>query len=118
MGGGAARAGLGHPARHPHRDHEITAEAGLIFAGGQAGPAYLYEELPYARRYPGVVAARKKALARRGYTLVADPALGSAPDLARKEAIVGCHASQRRPLGRGLPTVLRTPERIWRLVRR
>jgi len=101
-----------------HRDHEITAEAGLIFAGGQAGQVYLYEDLPYARRYPGVVAARKRALGRRGYTLVADPALGSTPDLARKAAIVGCHASQRRALGRGVSTALRAPERIWRLVRR
>jgi hypothetical protein len=101
-----------------HRDHEITAEAGLTFAGGLTGPVYLYEDLPYARRYPGVMAARKKALGRRGYTLELDPALGAAPDPARKEAIVGCHASQRRALGRNLAIALRAPERIWRLVRR
>jgi hypothetical protein len=101
-----------------HRDHEITAEAGLILAVGRAGPVYLYEDQPYALRYPGVVAARKKALGRCGYTLEPDPALGSAPDPAWKAAIVGCHVSQRRALGRSLAIALRAPERIWRLVRR
>jgi hypothetical protein len=87
-------------------------------AESQTGPVYLYEELPYARKYPAVVAERKEALGRRGYTLAGDPGLSFAPDPAQKMAIVGCHASQRRVLGRGLHTAVRTPERIWRLVRR
>lgn len=101
-----------------HRDHVITAEAGLIFAGSHDGPVYLYEELPYARRYPAAVAERKKSLGRHGYVLAADPALSSVSDPAWKAAIVGCHASQQRVLGRGLPIALRSPERIWRLDRR
>ncbi|HEY6279656.1 MAG TPA: PIG-L family deacetylase [Streptosporangiaceae bacterium] len=101
-----------------HPDHEITAEAGLIFAAGHPGPVYLYEELPYARRYPRVVTARRKSLRQHGYTLAPDPAFSLAPDQASKAAVVGCHASQRRALGRGLQTALRSPERIWRLVRR
>jgi LmbE family N-acetylglucosaminyl deacetylase len=101
-----------------HPDHVVTAEAGLIFAGSQDGPVYLYEELPYAPRYPTVVAERKKSLSQRDWALAAEPALGFARDPAWKAAIVGCHASQRQALGRGLPNALRSPERIWRLVRR
>ncbi len=100
-----------------HRDHEITADAGLILAGSHDGPVFLYEELPYARRFPAVVTARRKSLAQRGYSLAADPALSFARDPSWKAAIVGCHASQRRSLGRGLHTALRSPERVWRLVR-
>jgi hypothetical protein len=98
--------------------HFRGQEAGLIFAAAHDGPVFLYEELPYARRYPRVVTARKKLLGQRGFALVADPAASAAPDPARKAAIVGCHASQRHALGRGLQTALRSPERIWRLVRR
>jgi LmbE family N-acetylglucosaminyl deacetylase len=101
-----------------HPDHQITAEAGLIFAARHTGPVYLYEELPYAPRYPRVVTQRKKSLSQRGYLLVPDPALSFAPDQAWKAAVVRCHASQRRPLGRGLQTAVRSPERIWRLARR
>jgi LmbE family N-acetylglucosaminyl deacetylase len=101
-----------------HRDHVITAEAGLIFAGSHDGPVYLYEELPYARTYPAAVAERKESLSQRGYALAADPSLSRAADPAWKAAMVGCHASQRQALGRRRYTALASPERIWRLVRR
>jgi len=100
-----------------HPDHVITAEAGLIFTASHDGPVYLYEELPYARRYRAVVAERKRSLGQRGWSLAPEPALGSARDPAWKAAIVGCHVSQRQLLGRGLHTALRSPERIWRLAR-
>ena len=101
-----------------HPDHVVTAEAGLILAGGHDGPVYLYRELPYGPRYPAAVAEREQSLGQRGYALAADPSLGFARDPAWKAAIVGCHVSQRQALGRGLHTALRSPERIWRLVRR
>jgi LmbE family N-acetylglucosaminyl deacetylase len=115
-----AQPGLGWviPLGIHHPDHVIAAEAGLTFAGRHDGPVYLYEELPYARRYPTLVAGRKESLGQRGYALADDPALSFARDPAWKAAIVGCHASQRRALGRGLPTALRSPEHIWRLDRR
>ena len=98
-----------------HPDHVITAEAGLIFAAGHAGPVYLYEELPYAAERPADVAERKKSLTQRGFKLVHDPGLRFPEDRSRKAAVLRCHASQRRSLGRRLRTAVRAPERIWRL---
>jgi hypothetical protein len=65
-----------------------------------------------------LVAERKESFGQRGWSLAVEPALGFARDPAWKAAIVGCHASQRQLLGRGLHTALRSSERIWRLVRR
>jgi LmbE family N-acetylglucosaminyl deacetylase len=99
-----------------HPDHLITAEAGLIFAAAYAGTVYLYEDLPYAAERPAEVAERKQSLAQRGFGLLADPGLRFPHDRSRKAAVLRCHASQRRSLGRRLRTAVREPERIWRLV--
>lgn len=100
-----------------HRDHRITADAGLILAGYQPGPVYLYEELPYTAEKPAEAADRRSRLIRHGFTVEPDPALEFADDRALKRAAFRCHASQRRPLRWRAWRAFRTPERVWRLVR-
>jgi LmbE family N-acetylglucosaminyl deacetylase len=104
--------GLGHP------DHRLAAEAGLMLAERSAGEFYLYEELPYAVELESEVAGRKSYLAERGFVLKEDPALDIADDRRLKSAVIRCHASQRRPLRRRVRHAKRSPERIWRLLRR
>jgi LmbE family N-acetylglucosaminyl deacetylase len=100
-----------------HTDHRITAEACLMLAGRRSGHTYLYEELPYSAEDHHGAAGRKAALARRGLALEEHAMIGAPDGPALKRAVIGCHVSQRRPLGRRrLRTAVRTPERIWRLV--
>jgi LmbE family N-acetylglucosaminyl deacetylase len=111
--------GLGHP------DHRLAADAGLLCAsqlwssrnGSQPPDVFVYEELPYAVEDDGEVAERKDYLAQRGFTLVADDTLEFSTDRALKMAVFRCHTSQRRALRRRARTAVRTPERVWRLVR-
>ncbi len=104
--------GLGHP------DHRLAADAGLILAERERGHVYLYEELPYATEVPAEVAERKKCLAEHGFALVPDETLDFSTDRSLKKAVFRCHASQRRQLRWRARAAIRTPERIWRLVRR
>lgn len=105
--------GLGHP------DHRVTAEACLILATRARGDVYVYEELPYTVEDAAEASERKRYLARRGFTLEEleeDATVGTPHDRKLKAAVLRCHASQCRSLGRRLRTALRTPERIWRLI--
>ncbi|MGP0027595.1 MAG: PIG-L deacetylase family protein [Streptosporangiaceae bacterium] len=104
--------GLGHP------DHRLAADAGLILAEREQGRVYLYEELPYATEVAAEVAERKERLAEHGFALEPDETLDFAGDRALKKAVFRCHASQRRQLRWRARAAIRTPERIWRLVRR
>ena len=104
--------GLGHP------DHRLAAEAGLMLAERAAGEFYVYEELPYAVELESEVADRKSCLAERGFTLKEDPAVDIADNRRLKTAVIRCHASQRRLLRRRVWRARRSPERIWRLLRR
>lgn len=104
--------GLGHP------DHRLAAEAGLMLAEREAGEFYVYEELPYAVELKAEVADRKSHFAERGFVLKDDPAVDIADDSRLKAAVIGCHASQRRLLRRRIWRARRSPERIWRLLRR
>jgi LmbE family N-acetylglucosaminyl deacetylase len=100
-----------------HADHRIAAEACLIFAGRRSCDTYLYEELPYYAEDHRDAAGRKAALARRGLALEEHVTIGSSAGRVLKQAVIECHASQRRPLGRRrLKMAVRTPERIWKLV--
>jgi LmbE family N-acetylglucosaminyl deacetylase len=103
---------LGHP------DHRLAAEAGLILAEREPGDVFLYEELPYAVEDASEVAARKRYVAERGFELEDDTTLGIAADATLKAAMLRCHASQRRALRRRLRVATRTPERVWKIVRR
>lgn len=102
--------GLGHP------DHHVVAEACLVLAASQFGDIYLYEELPYTVEDPAEAAARKGYLARRGFTLEEVATVRTAHDRKLKAAVLRCHASQCRSLGRRMRTVVRKPERIWKLI--
>ena len=106
--------GLGHP------DHRITTEAGLIFAERCAEDVYVYvyEELPYAAEDETDVEARKVYISNRGFLLEQDQRLQFASDSSLKAAAIHCHASQLRSLGRRTRKAIRTPERVWRLVKR
>lgn len=104
--------GLGHP------DHRLAAEAGLILAAGEADDVFLYEELPYAAEDRSEVAARKRYFAERGFELEDDSTVGIAADRTLKAAVLRCHASQQRALRRRLKVATRTPERVWKVVRR
>jgi LmbE family N-acetylglucosaminyl deacetylase len=104
--------GLGHP------DHRLAAEAGLILAGGEPGDVFLYEELPYAVEDVSEVAARKRYFAERGFELEDDVTVGIAADQTLKAAALRCHASQRHALRRRIRVATRTPERVWKIVRR
>lgn len=104
--------GLGHP------DHRLAAEAGLILAGREQGDVFLYEELPYAVEDASEVAARKRYFAEHGFELEDDVTVGIAADQALKAAVLRCHASQRRALRRRIRVATRTPERVWKIVRR
>jgi LmbE family N-acetylglucosaminyl deacetylase len=114
--------GLGHP------DHRLVADASLhcvsqmwasqTQATHELVDVYLYEELPYAVEDRAGVADRKQDLARRGFALEEDASLEFLDDRALKKAVLRCHASQWRTLRRRARTAVRTPERIWRLVRR
>lgn len=100
-----------------HSDHRTTAEACLILAGRRSGDTYLYEDLPYSVEYHDAVADQKAALADRGLALEEYATIGSPDTRPLKLAVIMCHASQRRPLGRRrVKTAVRTPERIWKLV--
>lgn len=105
--------GLGHP------DHRLAAEAALIAAEHwlQFQRVYVYEELPYAVQDLAEVAGRKWSLAERGFSLEEDDTLEWPHDCALKKAVFECHASQRDQLRWHARTAMRTPERIWRLVR-
>jgi LmbE family N-acetylglucosaminyl deacetylase len=104
--------GLGHP------DHRLVAEAALILAGREPGDVFLYEELPYAAEDVSEVAARKRYFAEHGLELEDDVTVGIAADRALKAAVLRCHASQRRALRRRIRVATRTPERVWKIVRR
>lgn len=104
--------GLGHP------DHRLAAEAGLILAEREPGEVFLYEELPYAAEDPSEVVARRRYFAEHGYELEHDVTIGIAADQALKTAVLRCHASQRRALRRRIRLATRTPERVWKIVRR
>jgi LmbE family N-acetylglucosaminyl deacetylase len=100
-----------------HADHRIAAEACLILAGRRSADTYLYEELPYSAEDHHDAAGRKAALARRGLALEEHATIGSAPAQSLKRAVIRCHVSQQRPLGRRrVKTAVRTPERIWKLI--
>jgi LmbE family N-acetylglucosaminyl deacetylase len=100
-----------------HADHRLAAEACLMLAGQRSGDTYLYEELPYSAENHHDAADRKAALARRGLGLEEHATTGPPDGRALKRAVIECHASQRRPLGRRrVKIAVRTPERIWRLV--
>lgn len=101
-----------------HADHRITTEACLIFAEHCTQDLYVYEELPYAVEDAAVVEARKSYISSRGFLLQKDPLVQFAGDSSWKAAAIRCHASQLRPLGRRTRRALRTPERVWRLVKR
>jgi LmbE family N-acetylglucosaminyl deacetylase len=101
-----------------HFDHRTTAEACLILAGRRSGDTYLYEDLPYSVEYHDAVADQKAALAGRGLALEEYATIGSPDTHPLKLAVIMCHASQRHPLGRQrIRIAVRTPERIWKLVR-
>jgi LmbE family N-acetylglucosaminyl deacetylase len=104
--------GLGHP------DHRLTAEAGLRLAERVPGDWYVYEDLPYALETTAEVASRKADLDRRGFALVRADDLATSTERAIKKAVVACHASQRRPLGRRVRAAVRAPERISALMPR
>lgn len=103
--------GLGHP------DHRLAADAGLMLAEDKPGQVFLYEELPYAVEDPAEVADRKERLAQRGFALEKDETLEFLDDRALKKAVFRCHASQRRQLRWRAKKAIRTPERVWKLVR-
>jgi LmbE family N-acetylglucosaminyl deacetylase len=101
-----------------HPDHVITAEACLLFASEHPVTMYVYEELPYSTEKSKAAAERKRLLAERGFVLDHDADAPSPPrDRSLKAAVIRCHASQRRALGRRIRTALYTRERIWRLTR-
>jgi len=99
-----------------HPDHRIAADAALIFAARQPGDIYMYEELPYMIENPAEATERKAFLTERGFVLRADASTAPSGDRALKTAVLRCHASQRRALGKRLRTAVRTPERIWSLL--
>ena len=104
--------GLGHP------DHRMAADAGLMLAESEHPECvYVYEELPYAVEDAGDVACRKELLAQRGFSLAEDGALEFLDDRALKKAVFRCHTSQRRQLRWRARKAVRTPERVWKLVR-
>jgi LmbE family N-acetylglucosaminyl deacetylase len=104
--------GLGHP------DHRMTADAGLMLAESEHPDCvYVYEELPYAVEDADDVARRKELLAQRGFSLAEDCTLEFLHDRALKKAVFRCHASQRRQLRWRARKAVRTPERVWKLVR-
>ena len=103
--------GLGHP------DHRLAADVGLMLAEQEAGHVFVYEELPYAVEDPAEVADRKERLAQLGFALEEDETLEFLDDRALKKAVFRCHASQRRQLRWRARKAIRTPERVWRLVR-
>ena len=103
--------GLGHP------DHRLAADVGLILAENQSGPVFLYEELPYSVELPADVADRKERLAQHGFALEQDETLEFLDDRTLKKAVFRCHVSQRRQLRWRARKAVRTPERVWRLVR-
>jgi LmbE family N-acetylglucosaminyl deacetylase len=98
-----------------HTDHRIAAEAGLIFAHEHPNDVYLYEELPYAAERSRAMSERKNSLTKRGFVLEACPEINYLQGRALKAAVIRCHASQRRALGRRIRTALGARERIWRL---
>lgn len=104
--------GLGHP------DHRMAADAGLMLAESESPECvYVYEELPYAVEDAGDVARRKELLERRGFFLAEDRTLEFLDDRALKKAVFRCHESQRRQLRWRARSAVRTPERVWKLVR-
>ena len=103
--------GLGHP------DHRLAADVGLMLAEDVPRQVFVYEELPYAVEDPADVAGRKERLSQRGFALVEDETLEFLDDPALKKAVFRCHTSQRRQLRWRARKAIRTPERVWRLVR-
>jgi LmbE family N-acetylglucosaminyl deacetylase len=104
--------GLGHP------DHRLTAEVGIRLAGQLPADWYVYEDLPYALADGDDVTSRKADLQCRGFELTADGGLAISTDRAIKKAVIACHVSQRRGLGRGTRDAARAEERIWTLASR
>jgi LmbE family N-acetylglucosaminyl deacetylase len=103
--------GLGHP------DHRLAADAGLILAKHDLGQVFLYEELPYAVEDSADVADRKRRLTQCGFALEEGETLEFLNDRPLKKAVIRCHVSQRPQLRWRARKAIRTPERIWRLVR-
>ena len=101
-----------------HADHRITTDACLILAERSTHDFYVYEDLPYAAEDAAEAAARRSYIGTRGFQLERDPLLQFASDSSWKAAAIRCHASQLRSLGRRTRRAIRTPERVWRLVRR
>lgn len=100
-----------------HPDHVITAEACLLAASACPMTTYLYEELPYAIEKSRAAGARKNLLVQQGFVIEDQTDTLSVRDRALKAAVIRCHASQRRPLGRRIRTAVYSRERIWRLRR-
>jgi LmbE family N-acetylglucosaminyl deacetylase len=110
--------GLVIPLGLAHPDHRMAADAGLMLAESERPECvYVYEELPYAVEDTDDVERRKERLTQRGFSLAEDCALEFLDDRAFKKAVFRCHESQRRQLRWRARKAVRTPERVWKLVR-
>ena len=105
--------GLSHP------DHQLTAAACVAVAGRLSDRQWLvYEDLPYAVYLPDTVDPAMALLHSAGFELEPTDVGPGPTDLESKWQAVNCYRSQLGPLGDAVATAVKTPEKVWRLVRR